>query len=240
MASKVFEKLMKVQYKLRAPKDCENKFGGYKYRKAEDILEAVKPLLMEVYATVRIDDEIVQVGERYYVRSVASFYDCESGDEVSARAFAREPLDRKGMDAAQVTGASSSYARKYALNGLFAIDDSDSDPDVTNRHGKAEPEPEKKPEAKKPAPAPASPADPKPEAKKKASLISQLGKDAWGRYRECAAAWHLSDAQRSASWTEMLMRVVGKASAQDITDAEWVTVRAEVERLWDMKKKEAK
>ena len=127
---KVFEKLLTVQKKLNAPKNRQNKFGGYSYRSCEDILEAVKPLLAEVKATIKLSDVITQIGDRYYVNSIAYFYDIESDDGViSAEAFAREPEEKKGMDAAQITGTASSYARKYALNALLLIDDA-KDPDT--------------------------------------------------------------------------------------------------------------
>lgn len=116
----LIETLHKIQKDLRAPKGQENKFGGYKYRSCEDILEAVKKLLPEG-VTVLVSDDIVMVGERYYVKATASITDGEH--QIETNAFARESLDKKGMDAAQITGATSSYARKYALNGLFCIDD---------------------------------------------------------------------------------------------------------------------
>lgn len=129
----VYEKLLTVQTKLNAPKNRQNKFGGYSYRSCEDILEAVKPLLAEVKAIILIKDSIVQIGERYYVQAQAFFYDLESKDGtsnmVSADAYAREPDEKKGADPAMVTGASSSYARKYALNALLLIDDA-KDPDT--------------------------------------------------------------------------------------------------------------
>ena len=129
----VYEKLLTVQTKLNAPKNRQNKFGGYSYRSCEDILEAVKPLLAEVKATILIKDSIVVIGERYYVYAQAFFYDIESKDGtcnmVSADAYAREPEEKKGSDPAQISGASSSYARKYCLNALLLIDDS-KDPDT--------------------------------------------------------------------------------------------------------------
>ena len=131
----VYEKLMTVQTKLRAPKGQYNSFGKYSYRSCEDILEALKPLLAEVGAIVNISDEVKLIGDRFYVEATAMFLDCETGDSVVARASAREDETKKGMDLAQVTGAVSSYARKYALNGLFAIDDN-KDSDATNTHGK--------------------------------------------------------------------------------------------------------
>ena len=119
--------LRSIQCELKAPKGQYNSFGKYSYRSCEDILEAVKPLLDKYKATVYI--EVVAVGERIYVKATATFVD-KDGKEVSVSAFAREPVARKGMDEAQVTGATSSYARKYALNGLFLIDDNkDADTD---------------------------------------------------------------------------------------------------------------
>ena len=131
----VYEKLMTVQTKLRAPKGQYNSFGKYSYRSCEDILEALKPLLAEVGAIVNVSDEIKLIGDRFYVEATAMFLDCETGDSVVARASAREDESKKGMDLAQVTGSVSSYARKYALNGLFAIDDN-KDSDATNTHNK--------------------------------------------------------------------------------------------------------
>lgn len=127
-------KLAFIQKELKAPKSQENKFGGYKYRNAEDILEAVKPLLNG--ATLIINDDVVQIGDRFYVKATATLSD--NGINWSASAFARESLDKRGMDTAQITGSTSSYARKYALNGLFCIDDT-KDPDSTNTHGKDAP-----------------------------------------------------------------------------------------------------
>lgn len=135
------EALVSVQSKLKAPKGQYNSFGKYKYRSCEDILEAVKPLLAEVGCTLRISDEIMQVGERIYVKATAVF---SNGDaQYAVTALAREAETKPGMDAAQITGAASSYARKYALNGLFCIDDT-KDPDATNTHGQ-----EAKPKTKK-------------------------------------------------------------------------------------------
>lgn len=119
----VYEKLLKIQGSLKAPKGQYNGFGKYKYRSCEDILEALKPLLVESKAVVTINDSLIQVGDRYYVQAVATLTDVEDGKQVSVMAYAREALSKKGMDESQVTGATSSYARKYALNGLFAIDD---------------------------------------------------------------------------------------------------------------------
>ena len=131
----VYEKLMEVQNRLRAPKGQYNNFGRYAYRSCEDILEALKPLLNEVGAVVNISDQVKLIGDRYYIEATAMFLDIKTGDSVVARAIAREDESKKGQDLAQLSGATSSYARKYALNGLFAIDDN-KDPDSTNKHGK--------------------------------------------------------------------------------------------------------
>ena len=135
----VNEKLLAVQTELKAPKNQYNSFGKYKYRSCEDILEGVKPVLAKNKATLVVSDDIVQVGERFYVEAIAKFIDIETGDSIQNTAFARESDDKKGMDAAQVTGATSSYARKYALNGLFLIDDTkDADTDeYANQQNKA-------------------------------------------------------------------------------------------------------
>lgn len=117
--------LNEIQKTLKAPKGQQNTFGNYRYRSCEDIVEAVKPLLGE--STLTISDEIVLIGDRYYVKATATIREGEESASVSA--FARESFEKKGMDAAQITGATSSYARKYALNGLFAIDDT-KDPDT--------------------------------------------------------------------------------------------------------------
>ncbi len=121
----IYQKLNKIQTELKAPKGQFNKFGNYKYRNCEDILEALKPLLKETQTVIMISDKVVTVGDRFYIEATATLYDCESEQAscVSNTALAREEASKKGMDGSQVTGASSSYARKYALNGLFAIDD---------------------------------------------------------------------------------------------------------------------
>lgn len=120
--------LQQIQETLKAPKNQENKFGGYKYRSCEDILEALKPVLAPLNCAVVITDEVVEIAGRVYVKSTATLKTPEGKEDVSVSAFAREQAVKKGMDEAQITGAASSYARKYALNGLFAIDDTkDSD-----------------------------------------------------------------------------------------------------------------
>lgn len=133
----VYEKLAHIQVKLKAPKNQYNSFGKYNYRSCEDILEGLKPLLAEVKAMVILSDQIVQIGDRYYLEAKASFIDSESSERIETKSLAREDESKKGMDLAQVTGSVSSYARKYALNGLFAIDDT-KDSDATNLHDKKE------------------------------------------------------------------------------------------------------
>lgn len=127
------EKLFIVQQRIKAPKNQRNNFGGYNYRNCEDILEAVKPVLQEVKAIIVLSDSLEHIGDRYYIKATASFIDCETQENamIQNTAFAREEESKKGMDGSQVTGASSSYARKYALNGLLAIDDN-KDSDTTN------------------------------------------------------------------------------------------------------------
>ena len=126
----IYEKLMTVQQNLKCSKNQYNSFGKYKYRSCEDILEGLKPCLKEVKAAVTIDDEIIEVSGRVYVKATAHFRDAETGEEIINTAYAREPENKAGMDQAQITGATSSYARKYALNGLFMIDDTkDADTD---------------------------------------------------------------------------------------------------------------
>lgn len=121
-------KLIEIQKELKAPKGQFNKFGGYKYRSCEDILEAVKPLCTKHGVQLTVSDELVLIGERYYVKATAKVVDGNETIEVTA--YAREEENKKGMDASQITGTASSYARKYALNGLFCIDDTkDADTD---------------------------------------------------------------------------------------------------------------
>ena len=126
----IYAALMAVQAELKAPKSQHNSFGKYDYRSAEDIIEAVKPLLKENGLFLTMSDDIVQIGDRYYVKATVSVTDIVTGESVQTSALAREAAQKKGMDESQVTGTASSYARKYALNGLFAIDDTkDADTD---------------------------------------------------------------------------------------------------------------
>lgn len=124
------DKLRYVQSELKAPKNQYNSFGKYRYRSCEDILEGVKPLLQKYRCAITLSDSIELIGDRYYVKATATFYDCETLGQISNTAYARESDDKKGMDTSQITGTASSYARKYALNGLLLIDDTnDADTD---------------------------------------------------------------------------------------------------------------
>lgn len=134
----IYEKLLKAQVELKAPKGQYNSFGKYKYRSCEDILEALKPVLDKFKLTLFIKDDVIEVNGRNYVKAVITLVNIEKPDEIiETSALAREEETKKGMDGSQITGASSSYARKYALNGMFMIDDT-KDSDSTNTHGKEE------------------------------------------------------------------------------------------------------
>lgn len=145
------DKLRHIQLELNAPKNQYNKFGGYAYRSCEDIYNAVKPLLEKYNCTLTLSDELVQVGDRYYIKATATLIDglgnvtinfdgmAVNPNLINNTAYAREEETKKGMDGSQITGAASSYARKYALNGLFLIDDV-KDSDATNTHGVNKPQ----------------------------------------------------------------------------------------------------
>lgn len=136
MAAKTLQqKLIEIQAELKAPKSQYNKFGGYNYRNCEDILEAVKPLCAKHEIVPLLSDEIVMIGDRFYIKATAKVTDGK--EEIATTAFARESKDKKGMDESQITGSASSYARKYALNGLFCIDDTkDADFMDNSQNGK--------------------------------------------------------------------------------------------------------
>lgn len=153
----ITETLSAIQTELSAPKGQFNKFGGYAYRSCEDILEALKPLLKKHKACVTISDDIMMVGDRVYVKATATL--TAEGDSITATAFAREAEDKKGMDSAQVTGSTSSYARKYALNGLFAIDDN-KDPDDPQSNPPTPPKTPQKPSKPQPVQESAPPVAP--------------------------------------------------------------------------------
>ena len=149
---KIYEKLLAIQSELKAPKSQYNSFGKYKYRSCEDILEALKPLLAKHKACLTLQDEVVLIGERFYIKATATLTEVESGEHITNNAVAREEDSKKGMDGSQITGTASSYARKYCLNGLFNIDDTkDADTEEYQQQtkGKAAPKTEAKPLIKK-------------------------------------------------------------------------------------------
>lgn len=226
--------LIKVQLELKAPKSQRNSFGNYNYRSCEDILEAVKPINGAYGATVLLSDEIVNIGTKNYVKATARFI-TEDG-EISVTAYAREAEDKKGMDDSQITGSTSSYARKYALNGLYDIDDT-KDSDATNDHGKGgnnspktdkpkidinkpvivQPVPQHQP---KPTPAPivAPPVDtdslPFPELEPNQKKVSKEKLDYMtGIIRTLST-------ERVMKFNEWLERVYGVKSVLDLTDSQ--------------------
>lgn len=149
-----FQRVSEAQIKLKAPKNQRNSFGNYNYRSCEDILEAVKPILNEAGLVLNLSDEVVFVGERYYVKATATIFDTESDNLLVSTAYAREADTKKGMDDSQITGTASSYARKYALNGLMNIDDTkdaDTDEHENTKRNYEKKAAEKKAETPKPA-----------------------------------------------------------------------------------------
>lgn len=145
MAAKTLQqKLIEIQAELKAPKSQFNKFGGYNYRNCEDILEAVKPLCAKHEIVPLLSDEVVMIGDRFYIKATAKVTDGK--EEIATTAFARESKDKKGMDESQITGSASSYARKYALNGLFCIDDTkDADFMDNSQNSKQQPKTQQQP-----------------------------------------------------------------------------------------------
>ena len=145
----IYQKLFNIQTSLKAPKDKKNSFGNYEYRSYEGILEAVKPLLKENHLVLTCNDAIQGCEGRFYIKAELSLKCVESGEQITTTAYAREALEKKGMDAAQITGAASSYARKYAANAMFAIDDvKDSDTDEYQNTSNNSPDPAAPPEPK--------------------------------------------------------------------------------------------
>jgi hypothetical protein len=204
--------LSEIQYKLKAPKDETNDFGNYKYRSCESILKAVKPILKEYGAALTISDEIVEVGGRIYVKATATLlFDGEEAP-VSVSAYAREAEVKKGMDDSQITGATSSYARKYALNGLFAIDDT-KDADTNENRIESENRSKSSAGKKTPAPKKEAPASKEKKVYKCDVCGGEITNEAyalktfekWGKYvcPECVAkkkkAWEEAEAKKKAA-----------------------------------------
>ena len=191
----IYEKLSAIQSELKAPKSQYNSFGKYNYRNCEDILEAVKPLCAKYKAVSVLGDEVLQIGERYYIKSTARLIDLESDGVVENTAYAREEAEKKGMDGSQVTGASSSYARKYALNGLFAIDDT-KDSDTTNDGGRE-----------------ATSATKKAQAVEKNEEFKRLTKS------ELVQVYGVSNAEATIAWFEKKFGIAFKDWDKDATEA---------------------
>lgn len=201
----VYEKLMNIQAELNVPKSNYNEFGKYHYRSCEDILEALKPLLKKYKVSLILSDEVVQIGDRYYIQSTATLIDAEN--EVSpltgqgiikSIAYAREDEQKKGMDASQLTGSTSSYARKYALNGLFAIDDT-KDSDATNKHDTGQ--------TKKP----------KEQTKKTDDTENDLASE---KQLKCIYALAKQKNYSSESMASYIKEVYGKNSSKELTKKE--------------------
>lgn len=185
------EKLMRIHVELKAPKNLYNSFGKYHYRNAEGIQEALKPLEITYKVITTISDEIVAVGDRIYVKATATITDTESDESISVTAYAREALDKKGMDESQITGATSSYARKYALNGLFLLDDTkDTDTEEYQSAGNQA--------AKKPRPV--SNLDPRDIGNDYRSMLRELIKDTNLDPKAIAKACNLTQTSTNDEW----------------------------------------
>lgn len=206
----IYEKLSAIQTELKAPKNQFNKFGGYNYRSCEDILEAVKPLCAKYKTTLVLEDEIVSIGTRYYVKATATLYDCENtGDNAEAlfsTAYAREEESKKGMDGSQVTGSSSSYARKYALNGLFSIDDA-KDSDTTNTGDAPAQKPAAAAQKKEPVP------EITPDAVASAGIQDPEGMIDWLEGKIGMPVAMFDEEERAAAW-KIIKRQAAKNNAQ--------------------------
>lgn len=225
--------LREVQHELKAPKGKYNAFGRYRYRSAETILEAVKPLLHAHGLTLTLSDAVQMCGDRHYVVARANLRG-PNGGSVGATGWAREPSEKKGMDEAQITGMASSYARKYALNGLFCIDETEADPDAAPA---AAQKPAQKPSAasaqgtaasaqtaKPDAPTAAQkPAAAKPRAKAKPSAMAVT---AWRTYRQ--ATPDMDERTRNERFRAEVKALTGKTDSADVTDAEWEEVVREI------------
>lgn len=206
----LIQKLAAIQKELKAPKNQRNNFGGYNYRSAEDILEAVKPLAIKYGAVVHISDEVIQVGERIYVKARVSLLDMDDiGKSISSFALAREEETKKGMDGSQITGAASSYARKYALNGMFAIDDT-KDSDATNDHDKGD-----KPQST------ASDILGGGQQKPSKPATSAKYKTAWNKYVNMEQNAGVERGVLAANFKKLCVEHTGKTNSTQYKDADW-------------------
>lgn len=213
----IYETLSNIQVELKAPKNLYNKFGRYYYRNAESILEAAKPLCAKYGCTLTVSDEIQLIGNRYYVKATATVQD-KDGSTASVTAFAREDETKKGMDGAQITGTASSYARKYALNGLFCIDDT-KDPDTNEYHNQTTEDPQEvtaSPEVTAAEPQPVTAA---PEVT--AQVVKDMATTALAGYAQ------RTDKDKKTVQTEA-KTFIGKLF-KDFTDDDWRSVAKEFE-----------
>ena len=220
----VYEKLNIVQCKLNAPKKRFNKFGNYNYRNCEDILEGCKPLFEENKCSVVLSDEIIQIADRFYVKAIATFIDTETGEKVENYALAREPLVVKGMSDPQITGASSTYARKYALNGLLCIDDTVDD---DSEELKNEKDNRSKAQAKKNAARPAEVIEDKNDEVKNQEMIDNTDKDLvpHGEGMTERRLARLKKAQEICKKNDKTILATAKANSfEEITEANYIAV----------------
>lgn len=218
----IYEKLAIIQGELIAPKNQYNKFGNYNYRSCEDILEGLKPCLKKVKAAVQISDEMVLIGERYYIKATATLLDCEEGfSYISNTAYAREEEAVKGMSSSQVTGSASSYARKYALNGLFAIDDvKDADSRDNSKN-----EPEKKAEEQK------KPAQPKAEADEQKKAEAEQKKIENSKISEVKLKALLKRCADDHVDTKKIMQLYKVNSLADLTERQFANMHEHWEKI---------
>lgn len=215
----IYEKLSMIQQELIAPKNQYNSFGDYKYRSCEDILEGLKPCLQKTKTAVTISDELVLIGERYYIKATATIFDCEGEGNVSNTAYAREIESRPKMDVSQITGSASSYARKYALNGLFAIDDvKDADSRDNSKN-----EPEKKAVEQK------KPAQPKAEADEQKKAEEEQKKIENSKISEVKLKALLKRCADDHVDTKKLMQLYKVNSLADLTERQF----ANIHEFWE-------
>lgn len=212
----LIQKLAAIQLELKAPKNQRNTFGKYNYRSAEDILEAVKPLAIRHGACVSLTDDIIAVGSRIYVKAIVRVINLDDiHDEITTTAMAREEEVKKGMDGSQITGAASSYARKYALNGMFAIDDT-KDSDATNDHGVSA-QPVKPKTAGDILGSPVVKAESKPK-------VNPKYREAWDLYLSVSGDDGIDKKQHAANFKKLCVATVNKEDANAYSDADWDSI----------------
>lgn len=207
----VHQRLLHIIGELKVPKNQRNNFGGYNYRSAEDILEAVKPLLVKYGVVLNATEDVLQIGTRYYVKSTVMLFNIDDPtDHITNTALAREEEVKKGMDGSQITGTATSYAKKYALNDMFCIDDT-KDSDATNTHGKDAPKP-----AANASQILAAAAKPQPKPSK--------AREAWALYKNNPGNDGVSDEQMKQGFSNLCKAESGKNDIKSLTDADWQNV----------------